>query len=188
MKKLFVLTVMSLIIAGCATEPVSKKKTFLSDVESGGILRINSPLTIPAGEVRASLQYSKQLSAPGAVNQWEPYCQMVVNTIDKKDKEIPAIDFRVLRVVRDEEPYSRKKDYRRSMIASTSNDLSFMVGGANTDWLIKTYFYIESDQYPDIYRFVCAQAWDGYLSRRMYMDEFYEAVGNYISLLPAGTK
>ncbi len=188
MKRLFILTALSFFLVGCATNQNSVKKRFLSDVKAGSTLRVNSPLTVPAGEVRASLQFSKQLRTPGEVNKWEPYCQMVVNTIDKQDKEIPAIDFRITRVVRDQEPFTRIKNSKRTMIASASDDLSFLSSSAITTWLIKTYLYLESDQYPDIYRLVCGQAWDSYLSRRMYMEEFNDAVGTYISILPAESK
>jgi len=188
MKRLIFLTVLSFFLASCATNKPKEKKIYLSDVKTGSTLRINSPLTVPANEVRASLQFSKQMRSPGEVDKWEPYCQMVVNTIAKIDKEIPAIDFRVRRVVRDEEPFSYQKNSNRTMIASASDDLSFLTSSAITTWLIKTYLYLESDQYPDIYRLVCAQAWDGYLSRRMYMDEFNDAVGKYLTILPVVSK
>ncbi len=188
MKRLFFLTVLSLFLVSCATNQPKEKKIYLSDIKAGSTLRINSPLTVPANQVRASLQFSKQLRSPGEVDKWEPYCQMVVNTIDKIDKDIPAIDFRISRVVRDEEPFSYQKNSKRTMITSASDDLSFLSSSAITTWLIKTYLYLESDQYPDIYRLVCAQAWDSYLSRRMYMDEFNGAVGTYLTLLPVGSK
>jgi hypothetical protein len=188
MKLLLILSLSSLFLLGCATNQNKVKKVYLSDIKAGSTLRINKPMTVPAGEVRASLQFSKQLITPGAVNKYEPYCQMVVNTIDKMDKEIPTIDFRIRRVVRDEEPFSYQKKSRRTMIASASDDLSFLASSAITTWLIKTYLYLESDQYPDIYRLVCGQAWDSYLSRRMYMAEFDGAVGTYLSILPAGAK
>lgn len=188
MKRLFLLTALSFLLVGCATNPPKEKKVYLSDVKAGSTLRINSPVTVPAGEVRASLQFSKQLITPGQVNKYEPYCQLVVNTIDKTDKEIPAIDFRIRRVVRDEEPFSYQKNTGRTMIASASDDLSYLSSSAITTWLIKTYMYLESEQYPDIYRLVCGQAWDSYLSRRMYMSEFNDATGSFLSILPTGTK
>lgn len=188
MIRLFLLTALSFLLASCATNQPKEKKNYLSDVKAGSTLRINSPVTVPAGEVRASLQFSKQLLTPGQVNKYEPYCQLVVNTIDKTDKDIPAMDFRIRRVVRDEEPFSYQKNTGRTMIASVSDDLSYLTSSAITTWLIKTYLYLESDQYPDIYRLVCGQAWDSYLSRRMYMSEFNDAVGSYLSILPTGSK
>lgn len=188
MIRLILLTLLSFLLVGCATDQPKEKKNYLSDVKAGSTLRINSPVTVPAGEVRASLQFSKQLITPGQVNKYEPYCQLVVNTIDKIDKEIPAIDFRIRRVVRDEEPFSYQKNTGQTKIASASNDLSFLSSSAITTWLIKTYLYLESDQYPDIYRLVCGQAWDSYLSRRMYMSEFSDASGSYLSILPIDIK
>ncbi|MEA1890305.1 MAG: hypothetical protein U9N50_11060 [Pseudomonadota bacterium] len=187
MKRLFILSMLSFFLVSCSANQKKVSKSYLSDVEAGSILRINRPLTVPAGEVRASLQFSKQLRTPGETNKWEPYCQMVVNTIDKLDKEIPAIDFRIRRVVRDQEPFTRTNNTKRTMIASAGDDLLFLSGPAFTSWLVKTYLYLESDQYPDIYRLVCGEAWDGYLTRRMYMDEFKGAVGTYMTILPVGT-
>ncbi|MFW2438934.1 MAG: hypothetical protein ACN4GR_06125 [Arenicellales bacterium] len=188
MKQLFIFTLLSLFLVSCSTNQKKVSKSYLSDVKAGSVLRVNSPLTVPAGEVRASLQFSKQLRTPGETNKWEPYCQMVVNTIDKLDKEIPAIDFRIKRVVRDQEPFTRKNNSTRTMVASAGDNLSFMSGAEVITWLVKTYLYLESDQYPDIYRLVCGEAWDGYHSRRMYMEEFEGAVGTYMTILPAGTK
>ena len=69
------------------------------------------------------------------------------------------------------------------MIASADEKFSILsFGGPGYTWLIKTYMYLESDEYPDIYRMVCGQVWDGYSSRRLYMSEFEEAVGGFISI------
>ena len=86
------------------------------------------------------------------------------------------------RVVRDQEPFTRLKKSRGYSIASTSEDLSFLTADLGYTWLIKTYMYLESNEYPDIYRLVCGQVWDGYSARRLYVREFEEAVGDYISI------
>ena len=187
--KRFALAALSMFLASCATPLATKKQvSFFADMPVGSTLMVNSPLTIPANEVRASLQFSKQVSLQ-ALDKWEPYCQMVVRTLSRQDKQIPAIDFRITRVVRDEEPYTRLKKSSRHMIASTDENLSFLFGGSPSyTWLIKTYMYLESNEYPDIYRLVCGQVWDGYSSRRLYMSEFREAVGDFITIKTAGSQ
>lgn len=180
--KRFVLPGICFILSSCTSVPVETKTGFFSDIPAGSILSVNQPLTIAANEVRASLQFSKQIRLQ-ELDKWEPYCQLVVRTLVRKEKQIPAIDFRITRVVRDEEPFTRLKKSNRLMIASTDDNLSFLSSSNNSyTWLIKTYMYLESDEYPDIYRMVCGQVWDGYTSRRLYMSEFEEAVGDYITI------
>ncbi len=180
--KRFVLPGLCILLSSCAATPVETKTSFFSDIPVGSILSVNQPLTIPANEVRASLQFSKQLRTQ-ELDKWEPYCQLVVRTLIREEKHIPAIDFRITRVVRDEEPFTRLKKSTRLMIASTDENLSFLSSSDNSyTWLIKTYMHLESDEYPDIYRMVCGQVWDGYTSRRLYMSEFEEAVGDFITI------
>ena len=154
----------------------------MSDIPAGSILTVNKPLTIAANEAGSSLQFNKQVR-PQELDKWEPYCQLVVKTLIREEKRIPETDFRITRVVSDEEPFTRLKKSKRVMIASTDETLSFLSSSnSNYTWLIKTYMYLESDEYPDIYRIVCGQVWDGYTSRRLYMTEFKEAVGDFITL------
>jgi len=127
------------------------------------------------------MQFSKQLRVQ-ELDKWEPYCQLVVGTLIREEKHIPAIDFRITRVVRDQEPFTRLKKSKRLMVASADENLAFLYSGNSYTWLIKTYMYLESDEYPDIYRMVCGQVWDGYTSRRLYMSEFKEAVGDLITI------
>ena len=181
MKRLL-LPVFCILFSSCASTPADTKINYFSDVPAGSILTLNQPLTIAANQVRASLQFSKQLRLQ-ELDKWEPYCQLIVRTLVRKERHIPAIDFRITRVVRDEEPFTRLKKSRKMMIASSDDKLSFLYSSNNSyTWLIKTYMYLESDEYPDIYRMVCAQVWDGYSSRRLYMSEFEEAVGGFISI------
>lgn len=181
----FILPILCFILSSCVVAPVGNKTGFFADIPAGSTLTVNQPLTIAANEVRASLQFSKQLRMQ-ELDKWEPYCQLVVKTLIRKEKHIPAIDFRITRIVRDEEPFTRLKKSRKMMIASSDDKLSFLYSSNNSyTWLIKTYMYLESDEYPDIYRMVCGQVWDGYSSRRLYMSEFEEAVGDFISIRPS---
>jgi len=172
---------LGLLLTGCTTPGTGKPVRFFSDIPSGSILTVNRPLAIPADDVRASFQFSKEVGLI-QLDKWQPYCQLVVRTLSMQDKQIPKVDFRITRVVRDQEPFTRLKKPRGYSIASTSEDLSFLTADLGYTWLIKTYMYLESNEYPDIYRLVCGQVWDGYSARRLYVREFEEAVGDYISI------
>lgn len=181
MKK-FVLPGLCVFLCSCAATPGETRTNYFADIPIGSTLTVNQPLTIPANEVRASLQFSRQLRIQ-ELDKWEPYCQLVVKTLIREEKRIPAIDFRITRVVRDEEPFTRLKKSKRLMVASADENFSYLSTRDDSHtWLIKTYMYLESDEYPDIYRMVCGQVWDGYTSRRLYMREFQEAVGNFITI------
>lgn len=151
---------LSLLLSACATPSSNEKTSFFADIPAGSILKIKRSLTIPANQARVSLQFSNQVSL-SQLDMWEPHCQLIMRTISRKSRQIPQGDFHITRVTRDEEPFS---------------------GGVSYTWTIKTYLYLESNDYNDIYRLVCGQVWDGATSRRLYMSEFEEAVGDYISI------
>lgn len=187
--KQFVLPALTILLTSCVTPQPHKEIDFFADIAAGSTLVVNNPLTIPANEVRASMQFGRQVSLQ-QLDKWEPHCELVVRTLSRQDKEVPAVDFRITRVVSDEEPFTRlkKSNKTKTMIASTAEDLSFLYSGdASYTWLIKTYMDLESNEYPDIYRFVCGQVWDGYTSRRLHMSKFNEAAGEFISITTAGT-
>ena len=151
---------LSFFLTACATPQTGDKVSFFADIPTGSILTINQPLTIPANEARATLQFSKQISV-SQLDTWEPFCQMHVRTLLRKNRQIPKTDFHITRVIRDEAPFS--------------NEISFT-------WLTKTTMHLESKEESDIYQLVCGQVWDGATSRRLYMNELKEAVGDYLSI------
>ena len=178
----FVLPALSFLLISCATTPHNEKSSgFLSDTPAGSTLKVNKPLAISANEIRASLQFGKKVKLH-QVNKWEPYCELAVQTLSPQEKQIPAVDFRITRVVHDQEPYTRLKNSRRAMIASADDNFAYVYDDSKYTWLIKTSLYLESNDYPDIHRLVCGQVWDGYTSRHLYLSQFIEAVDSYLSI------
>lgn len=151
---------LSSFLTACATPQSTEKVSFFANIPAGSILKVNQALTIPANEARTTLQFSKQVSL-SQLDTWEPYCQLLVRTLSRKNRQIPKTDFRITRVIRDEAPFS---------------------SGISFTWLIKTTMHLESNEDSDIYRLVCGQVWDGATSRRLYMNEFKEAVGDFITI------
>lgn len=179
--KQILLPALALLLISCATPQHEKKSGFLSDTPAGSTLKVNKPLAISANEVRASLQFGKKVRLH-QVNKWEPYCELAVHSLSPQEKQIPAVDFRITRVVRDQEPYTRLKNSRRQMIASADDNFAYIYDDSNYTWLLKTYLYLESNDYPDIHRLVCGQVWDGYTSKHLHLSQFVEAVDNYLSI------
>lgn len=185
--KRILLSALVLSLISCTTPQHYKKSGFLSDTPAGSTLKVNKPLAISANEVRASLQFGKKVKL-NQVNKWEPYCELAVHTLSAQEKQIPAVDFRITRVVRDQEPYTRLKKSRRQMIASADDNFAYIYDDSNYTWLLKTYLYLESNEYPDIHRLVCGQVWDGYTKRRLQLSQFVKAVDNYLSIEPRRRK
>jgi len=156
----FLALLLCCFLTACATPQAAEQESLLANIPAGSILTVNRPLTIPANETRATLQFSQQVNL-SRLDTWEPYCQLVVRTLSRHYREIPKTNFRIVRVIRDEAPFS---------------------SGVNYTWLIKTTMHLESNEHNDIYRLVCGQVWDGATSRRLYMYEFKEAVGDYITI------
>jgi len=185
--KQILLTAMALLLISCATPHYEKKSGFLSDTPAGSTLKVNKPLAISANEVTASLQFGKKVRLH-QVNKWEPYCELAVHSLSPQEKQIPAVDFRITRVVRDQEPYTRLKKSRRQMIASVDDNFAYLYDDSNYTWLLKTYLYLESNDFPDIHRLVCGQVWDGYTTKRLHLSQFAKAVDNYLSIEPGRQK
>ena len=73
----------------------------------------------------------------------------------------------------------------RAMAGGSANELTFASASPAYTWLYKIFMHLESSTYPDIMRLECGQVWPSdVVSRRMYLEEFEEAVGDLISLVP----
>lgn len=149
-----------LVMASCTTPQSGEKEKLFADIPAGSILKVNLPLAIPANEARVILQYGKQIS-PSQLDTWESHCQFITWTLSSEKRQIQQTDFRITRVTRGEERFISSVSYA---------------------WLIKTSMNLESNKYHDIFLLVCGQVWDGASSRRLYLSEFKEAVGEYITI------
>ena len=72
-----------------------------------------------------------------------------------------------------------------AMAGDSATSVEFASASPAYTWLYKIFMHLESSTYPDIMRLECGQVWPSdVVSRRMYLNEFEQAVGELISLLP----
>jgi hypothetical protein len=186
--KLILILTLSILISGCASAPTSSSGPGLYKIPIGSTIKLNQPLTVPAGKVRAGVQYGK---ATFGVNQYEPYCEFHVNTILNKSVTLPAADYRVTKVRRHEIPIAGSQKNGGNMVASSSASSSWAslaaISAAN-DWLYTTSLYLESDAYPDIRLLECGNAFPaGFVfTHHITINEFEALAGDMMAIQAAG--
>lgn len=187
MLKFLKILAIGVLLTSCTNHRAEQAGGFLyQSVTKGSVIRINSDLTIPAGQARAAIQHGKQVSEQ-ELDKWTPYCEILVRTVAERDTSLPPSDYRVRRIQFEQDPYSQKTPESGQMIATAGNSAlatGVAFGGPAYTWLFKIYMYLESAANPDVLRLECGQVWPSYAeSRRMYLDEFEQAVGDIVSLL-----
>jgi len=186
MKILLILT-LSFMLSACVSTPPGSIGSGLYTVPVGSIVKLNQPLTIPGNKARTGVQFGK---ATISVNQYEPYCEFLVNTIKEKTITLPAGDYRVTRVRRYEIPIAGSRPSGGTMVASSSESTAWAaqaIAPAN-DWLYTTAFRLESNAHPDIRQLECGNAFPaGYMmTHHITMNEFESLAGDILTLQLVG--
>jgi hypothetical protein len=183
----FILTLtLSLMVAGCASTPLTSRDPGLYTIPAGSIVQLNQPLTIKAGEVSAGIQFGEPSLA---VNPDEPHCKFEVNTILTRDVTLPAADYRITRVIRYSDPFYSHQQSSNMRVASSSNAVAWLAMGGSPDshWYYTTVFRLESDAHPDIRQLVCGTVYpSGYEARDITINEFEALAGDVMSIRIAG--
>ena len=180
--------ILSLLISSCASAPTASSGPGLYKIPIGSTIKLNQPLTVTAGKVRAGVQYGK---ATLSVNQYEPYCEFHVNTILNKSITLPAGDYRITKIRRHEIPIAGGQQNGGNMVASFSESSSWSsltaIAPAN-DWLYTTSLYLESEAYPDIRLLECGNAFPaGFVfTHHITVNEFEALAGDVMTMQSAG--
>lgn len=186
MKWILTLT-LSLLISACASTSTMSSGPALFNTPIGSIVKLNKPLTVPAGKVRAGVQFGRTTLS---VNQYEPFCEFHVNTILKKNATLPAGEYRITKVRRYEYPIAGSQPNSGNMVASSSELSSWAFLSANAaarDWLYTTSLFLESEAYPDIRMLECGNAFPaGFIfTHHITINEFEATAADVIKLLAA---
>ena len=178
---------LSLLVSGCTSIPLTSSDPGLYTIPTGSILKLNQPLTIPALKVRTSVQNGEETVN---VDPGEPYCEFEVNTILETSITLPAGNYRIIRVLRYEYPFSHVRPDGKEMVASSSEATAWKtVAMASPDsiWHYTTAFRLESNLHPDIRLLECGTVFDsGYFARHITIREFEILAGDVMSLQAAG--
>lgn len=185
--KYLLTVVIALTLTGCGDVPLTKNNPGLYSLPNGSILRLNEALTIPSRKARTGIQYGE---ATRGVDMWQPYCEVVVNTISDKQATIIPGDYRVTKTRRAQIPYAGTTPDGGNMIASSDGAGLSLAQSPSYAWLYKTTVSLESNDYPDIRQIECGAVYGtGYEARHITIREFEATVGNIITLiLPASNK
>ncbi len=183
--KYLLTVVIALSLTGCADAPLTKSNPGLYNVPKGSILRLNEPLTIPSRKARTGIQFGKPTRG---VDKWQPYCEVVVNTISDSQATIVPGDYRVTRTRRAQIPYAGSTPDGGNMLASTTGSEIVVAQASSYAWLYQTTVSLESSDYPDIRQIECGAVFGtGYEARHMTIREFETAVGKVITLIQTGS-
>lgn len=177
--------IIALALTGCADAPLTKSNPGLYSVPNGTILRLNEPLTIPSRKARTGIQFGKPTRG---VDKWQPYCEVVVNTISDKQATIVPGDYRVTKTRRAQIPYAGTTPNGGNMIASAAETGFTVAQAPSYAWLYRTTVSLESSDYPDIRQIECGAVFGtGYEARHITVREFETTVGNVITLVRPAT-
>jgi len=181
-----------LLMTACTGAPMTAGNPGLYTIPVGTVLVLNQPLVIPAGKARAGIQNGKPTLSSG-IDKWSPYCEFLVNTISTEEARLPAGNYRVTRIQRDQIPTGGLDPAGRSMLALAGTDASQTTmagigiaqggGAADQTWLYRTTIRLESDVYPDVRQLECGNTFGtGFEARHLTLEEFRQAVGDVITL------
>ena len=183
----FILTLtLSILISACVSTPSANRSPGLHTIAKGSILRLNQPLTIPAGKLRISVQFGE---ATVYANQDEPYCEFLVNTFAKTATTLPFGDYRITRILRYEDPFLGTRPNSKKMVASSSESAEWVTQAMSPDfsWKYLTVFRLESDVHPDIRQVECGSIfYSGYEARHITIKEFEILAGDVMTLQTVG--
>ena len=183
----FILTLtLSLLVAGCASTPLTSRDPGLYTIPVGSIVQLNQPLAILAGKVSTGIQFGEPSIA---VNPDEPHCKFEVNTILTRDTTLPVADYRITRVVRFSDPFYSHQLSNNKQIASSDNTVAWVAMGGSPDshWYYTTVFRLESNAYPDIRQLVCGTVYpSGFEARDITINEFEALAGDVMTIQVTG--
>ncbi len=175
-------TVLVLLLGGCASLESPDPASPYYSYSSGWVLRLNQPLTIPAGAATVRLQYGGIVPRNG-VQEHDAYCVFELNTVRAEPQTLQPGRFDVWRVTRRVE----------TIAASAAPFIKVaLVGDDTTSSFLyyKTEFNLRDAAQPNIRSMTCA--WDQMapgnwaLMRHLTLDEIRGALGDWISLIPPG--
>lgn len=182
MKHLIIILI-TVSLIGCTDVPLTSSNPGLYSLPEGSIMKLNQALIIPARKARTGIQFGKPTRG---VDKWQPYCEVVVNTLSDSQATIVPGNYRVTKIRRAQIPYAGTGPDGRNMLASISMSGLVVASSPSYAWLYKTTISLESSDYPDIRQIECGTVFGtGYDARHMTIREFEGAVGKVITLIQA---
>jgi hypothetical protein len=181
------LTLLCLLITGCATTDFIPGPPAYQTVKPGSILKLNQPLTIEPHSAGVRIQYGKVIPNK-LLEQWYPNCRFEVLNPKDTPQVIQPDTFTIKRVTYENYLVSAGP----VMLASVGIGMSVGVGGDSdgddaTADVYSTYFYLESETQPEVSRLLC-QFWeDPHDARHLMLDEIQQTLGNIITITASTT-
>lgn len=177
-------TALVLLLGGCASlespDPASPYYAY----SSGWVLRLNQPLTIPAGAATLRLQYGGIVPRNG-VQEHDAYCVFELNTVRDEPQTLQPERFEVWRVTRRVETIAASATpFIKAALVNDDTTPSFLY--------YKTEFHLRDAAQPNIRNMTCA--WDQMapgnraLMRHLTLGDIQGALGGWISLVPPGER
>lgn len=169
--KTLALLVPILLLSACAQPEIHKYDSPYYKIPVGSSLTLNQDIIIPAGQARTLIQYGKMVAKRNQIDQYYPWCEFEVRTLNEEDQVIQPDQFRISRLSKEFRYSSRSIMYA----SLADNDYSRLIGYA-------TVMYLQSDKQPDVYRMTCLYWTDDNLDDHLSKNQISDTMGQVFSL------
>ena len=171
-----------LLLGGCESLESPNPASPYFAFNSGWVVRLNQPLTIPADAATVRLQYGA-IVPRNSVQEHDAYCVVELNTVSPNPQTLKPGQFKVWRVTRSVETLAA--------IPSFFVKAGYALDDSGPSFLYyKTEFHLRDPAQPNLRSMTCA--WDQMapsnrsLMRHLTLNEMRRALGNWITLIPPG--
>jgi len=152
---------------------------FLHEQTASTQLVLHQSVRIPAGTATAYFQGGVVVSA-NDLNEFVPYCALVVATVSETSQQVPAGRYRIVRLF----PYDEEQSSLAPIRVAGINSWVVASGDANTDHSFMTRIKLASATTPKLLYVDCGALWDYNIGRYITSEQFGYAVGAWLSLAP----
>jgi hypothetical protein len=168
-----------LYLTACGPTMIISERGKSAVAVNGATLTLHQDITVPQDSARVFFQNGR---ITAAINEFLPYCQLTVRTLQETPQTIYADSFQVIGVTGDVQKVVRSE---RVLLASAADFKLADGGGGDGGESPETQVLnmeIRSERQPDVRYFVCGGAFDiPALARRPTLQNIQTAIGSVAS-------
>lgn len=169
-----------LLLGGCRSLESPNPASPYFAYQTGWVVRLDQPLTIPADAATVRLQYG-EIVPRNSVQEHDAYCVVELNTVSPDPQILKPGQFKVWRVTRSVETLAATPSpFVKARYVLDDSGPSFLY--------YKTEFHLRDPAQPNLRSMTCA--WDQMapsnrtFMRHLTLSEIRRALGNWITLIP----
>jgi hypothetical protein len=165
------------LLFACASSSVNSEPPAYQAITAGSVFILNSPVEIPPYEAGVYIQSGK-VTHYKHINSRYPNCRLEVKNVKESAQPIAPDSFTVVKV-----NYGSQYVMKAPQIfASLGDNLIADSGGGHMAEEFTTYFFLQSDKQPDVFRMRCQYWEEPGTGRQLRLSDVRKALGDLITL------